>query len=174
MKKTILLLGTLVLFAGLCRAGDDADAKADSTEMKAPADTLETASKEPKIITTKSGLQYIDHVIGDGTTAEEGHMVRVHYTGWLDDNGKKGKKFDSSLDRKQPFAFLLGGRQVIDGWDEGVAGMKVGGKRELIIPPNLGYGDAGAGDIIPPKAKLIFEVELLEVSKSKARKQRIN
>jgi peptidylprolyl isomerase len=174
MKKTITLLSTLVLFAGLCQADDDTKSKADSTKIEAPADTSKTASKEPEIITTKSGLQYIDHVIGDGATAEEGRMVRVHYTGWLDDNGKKGKKFDSSLDRKQPFAFLLGGRQVIPGWEEGVAGMKVGGKRELIIPPHLGYGDAGAGALIPPKAKLIFEVELLDVSKNKARRQRIN
>ena len=174
MKKTIVLLGTLVLLAGLGRADDEAKSKADSTKVETPADTAKAAAKEPEIITTKSGLQYIDHVIGEGAVAEEGRFVQVHYTGWLDDNGKKGKKFDSSVDRKQPFSFLLGGRQVIAGWDEGVAGMKVGGKRELIIPPNLAYGDRGAGSVIPPKAKLIFEVELLEVSKNKARKERIN
>ncbi|MDH4156605.1 MAG: FKBP-type peptidyl-prolyl cis-trans isomerase [candidate division Zixibacteria bacterium] len=174
MKKTIILLGALVLFAAFCRADDDTKSKTDSTKIETPADTTKTATEVPKIITTKSGLQYIDHVVGEGAVAEEGRVVRVHYTGWLDDNGKKGEKFDSSVDRKQPFSFLLGGGQVIPGWDEGVAGMKEGGKRELIIPSNLAYGDAGAGGVIPPKAKLIFEVELLEVSKSKARKERIN
>ena len=109
------------------------------------------------------GLKYTDTKIGDGATAKAGNKVTVNYTGWLNENGAKGKKFDSSLDRNQPFQFTLGAHQVIAGWDEGVAGMKVGGKRTLIIPPELGYGARGAGGIIPPNATLIFEVELLDV-----------
>jgi len=115
------------------------------------------------MIKTPSGLQYEDTVAGDGATAKAGQRVKVHYTGWLYDNGTAGAKFDSSKDRNQPFAFALGGGQVIKGWDEGVAGMQVGGVRRLVIPPHLGYGDRGAGGVIPPKATLLFEVELLEV-----------
>jgi len=109
--------------------------------------------------TTASGLIYEDVVIGDGAEAAAGHQVSVHYTGWLTD----GTKFDSSKDRNDPFAFHLGGRQVIAGWDEGVQGMKVGGTRKLTIPPELGYGARGAGGVIPPNATLVFEVELLAV-----------
>jgi FKBP-type peptidyl-prolyl cis-trans isomerase FkpA len=105
------------------------------------------------------GLQYTDDVIGTGAEAAAGKTAVVHYTGWLMD----GTKFDSSVDRNQPFAFPLGGGQVIKGWDEGVAGMKVGGKRTLIIPPALGYGARGAGNVIPPNATLKFEVQLLDV-----------
>jgi FKBP-type peptidyl-prolyl cis-trans isomerase len=108
-------------------------------------------------ITTSSGLQYIDHKVGTGATAQAGQTVIVHYTGWLEN----GKKFDSSVDRGQPFSFPLGAGRVIKGWDEGVQGMKVGGKRKLIIPSSLGYGARGAGGTIPPNATLIFEVELL-------------
>jgi len=111
-------------------------------------------------VTTPSGLQYTDSAEGDGDTAEAGNRVSVHYTGWLTD----GTKFDSSLDRNQPFDFNLGAGQVIAGWDEGVCGMKIGGKRKLTIPSDLGYGAAGAGGVIPPDATLVFEVELLEVS----------
>ena len=111
------------------------------------------------MITTNSGLQYDDLEEGTGEAAKAGNTVEVHYTGWL----KDGKKFDSSHDRKQPFSFRLGAGQVIKGWDEGVAGMKVGGKRKLIIPAALGYGSRGAGGVIPPNAELTFEVELLEV-----------
>jgi FKBP-type peptidyl-prolyl cis-trans isomerase len=111
--------------------------------------------------TTASGLQYWDIVVGSGTTAAPGNQVSVHYTGWL----PSGEKFDSSLDRGQPFSFPLGAGQVIKGWDEGVAGMKVGGKRQLRMPPDLGYGSRGAGGVIPPNATLIFDVELLDVSK---------
>jgi FKBP-type peptidyl-prolyl cis-trans isomerase len=110
-----------------------------------------------------SGLKYTDSKVGDGAAATAGHKVSVHYTGWLDNKGEKGKKFDSSLDRGQPFGFTLGAQQVIKGWDEGVAGMKVGGKRTLVIPPELGYGARGAGGVIPPNATLIFDVELLKV-----------
>jgi FKBP-type peptidyl-prolyl cis-trans isomerase FkpA len=114
-----------------------------------------------KPTSTASGLQYWDITVGTGATAVAGKPVSVHYTGWLTD----GKKFDSSLDRGQPFTFPLGGGKVIKGWDEGVAGMKVGGKRQLRIPPELGYGARGAGGVIPPNATLIFDVELLDVGK---------
>jgi FKBP-type peptidyl-prolyl cis-trans isomerase len=109
------------------------------------------------------GLKYTDTKTGDGATARSGNKVSVHYTGWLSDNGAKGKKFDSSVDRGQPFQFTLGAKQVIAGWDEGVAGMKVGGKRTLTIPPELGYGSRGAPGAIPANATLIFDVELLQV-----------
>jgi FKBP-type peptidyl-prolyl cis-trans isomerase FkpA len=111
--------------------------------------------------TTASGLQYEDTVVGTGETAVAGKRVRVHYTGWLYNNGQQGSKFDSSKDRGVPFSFHLDGGEVIGGWDEGVQGMQVGGTRVLIIPPQLGYGARGAGGVIPPNATLKFEVELL-------------
>ena len=107
-----------------------------------------------------SGLRYVDLVAGTGASPVAGDQVEVHYTGWLED----GKKFDSSLDRGQPFVFPLGAGRVIRGWDEGVASMKVGGRRRLIIPPDLGYGNRGAGRVIPPGATLVFEVELLRLN----------
>jgi FKBP-type peptidyl-prolyl cis-trans isomerase FkpA len=110
-------------------------------------------------IMTDSGLKYEDLVEGDGATAQSGQQVSVHYTGWLTD----GSKFDSSVDRNEPFQFGLGRGMVIRGWDEGVQGMKVGGKRKLTIPPQLGYGAHGAGGVIPPNATLVFEVELLDI-----------
>ena len=122
-----------------------------------------TAHADAGPVKTASGLKYVDEKVGDGTAAVAGKKVSVHYTGWLDDNGKKGKKFDSSVDRGQPFEFSLGIGQVIAGWDEGVAGMKIGGKRTLMIPAALGYGAHGAGADIPPNANLIFDVELLGV-----------
>jgi len=112
------------------------------------------------MVETESGLKYEDLEMGNGDTAEAGQQVTVHYTGWLED----GKKFDSSLDRNDPFQFKLGMGMVIKGWDEGVAGMQVGGKRKLTIPADLGYGERGAGGVIPPNATLIFDVELLAVS----------
>jgi peptidylprolyl isomerase len=112
---------------------------------------------------TASGLILADTKTGNGDEAKPGKTCSMHYTGWLYENGNKGAKFDSSLDRGEPFAFRLGQGQVIKGWDEGVAGMKVGGKRTLIIPPELGYGSRGAGGAIPPNATLLFEVELLGV-----------
>ncbi len=112
---------------------------------------------------TASGLILADTKAGTGAEAKSGNTCTMHYTGWLYENGNKGAKFDSSLDRGEPFAFRLGEGQVIKGWDEGVAGMKVGGKRTLIIPPELGYGARGAGGVIPPNATLLFEVELLGV-----------
>jgi FKBP-type peptidyl-prolyl cis-trans isomerase FkpA len=111
------------------------------------------------VITTPSGLQYEDLAEGNGPAAKAGDSVEVHYTGWLDD----GTKFDSSHDRGTPFGFQLGAGRVIRGWDEGVAGMKVGGKRRLVIPSGLAYGARGAGGVIPPNAQLTFEVELLRV-----------
>lgn len=110
-------------------------------------------------MTTESGLIYEDTTVGTGATATAGQTVTVHYTGWL----TNGTKFDSSKDRNQPFSFHLGAGEVIRGWDEGVAGMKVGGTRKLTIPPQLGYGARGAGGVIPPNATLVFEVELLGV-----------
>ena len=110
-------------------------------------------------VTTPSGLQYVDEKVGDGAAPQKGKRVSVHYTGTLTD----GKKFDSSRDRGQPFKFVIGVGQVIAGWDEGVLSMKVGGKRKLIIPANLGYGARGAGGVIPPNAELHFDVELLGV-----------
>ena len=115
--------------------------------------------EEEDYVTTESGLKYTDFVVGEGASPETGQSVTVHYTGWLED----GTKFDSSLDRGEPFTFQIGMGQVIAGWDEGVSTMKVGGKRQLVIPPDLGYGEQGAGNVIPANATLIFEVELLEV-----------
>ena len=115
--------------------------------------------------TTASGLIYEDKVAGIGDAAQAGQDVSVHYTGWLFYGGERGKKFDSSKDRGDPFGFALGAGQVIKGWDEGVQGMKVGGTRMLTIPPGLGYGARGAGGVIPPNATLIFEVELLAIEK---------
>jgi len=112
-------------------------------------------------ITTPSGLVYMDLMVGSGPSPAPGKKVKVHYTGWLEN----GEKFDSSVDRDEPFVFKIGAGQVIQGWDEGVMGMKVGGKRKLVIPARLGYGARGAGGVIPPDATLIFEVELLEVAK---------
>ncbi len=114
---------------------------------------------QPESVKTSSGLQYVDLVTGDGREAHVGETAFVHYTGWLED----GTKFDSSVDRGEPFSFRLGAGQVIKGWDEGVVGMTIGTKRKLIIPSHLGYGSRGAGRIIPPNATLIFEVELLDL-----------
>jgi FKBP-type peptidyl-prolyl cis-trans isomerase FkpA len=116
--------------------------------------------------TTPSGLEFEDTLSGSGAQAKAGQRVKVHYTGWLYDPtaaNSRGKKFDSSKDRGQPFSFSLGAGEVIRGWDEGVQGMQVGGTRVLTIPPELGYGARGAGGVIPPNAKLVFEVELLGV-----------
>lgn len=127
-----------------------------------PAFAAQDAKKsEAKIVTTASGLKYTDVVVGKGASPVAGKQVKVHYTGTLEN----GKKFDSSLDRGQPFSFVIGVGQVIPGWDEGVMSMKVGGKRKLIIPSKLGYGTRGAGGAIPPNATLLFDVELLDVSR---------
>ena len=127
---------------------------ADNQEIK-----KETKNMAEQTVTTESGLKYLDVTVGTGRLAELGDTASVHYTGWLAD----GKKFDSSVDRKEPFSFRLGAGQVIKGWDEGVMGMKIGGKRKLTIPPQLGYGARGAGGAIPPNATLTFDVELLDL-----------
>lgn len=117
----------------------------------------------PTTAVLPGGTRAIDSKIGTGEVAEPGRMVAVHYTGWLYVDGMKGKQFDSSRDTGRPFIFTLGMGEVILGWDEGVVGMKVGGTRTLIVPPQAGYGDAGGGDVIPPGATLMFDVELLAV-----------
>jgi FKBP-type peptidyl-prolyl cis-trans isomerase FkpA len=156
-----LLASVCVLSLGACKA----ESKAPSTTQEASTQTAST--KGTSEMTAKiTELQKIDTQVGTGREAEPGFNVTVHYTGWLYDaaaEGHKGKKFDSSLDRKQPFVFFLGGGQVIQGWDEGFAGMKIGGKRTLVIPSEMGYGARGAGGAIPPNADLIFDVELLDV-----------
>ena len=124
---------------------------------------MSQAADAQPVTTTPSGLKIIDVKVGTGPAPKAGQTCVMNYTGWLYENGKKGAKFDSSLDRNQPFSFPIGQHQVIAGWDEGVATMKVGGKRTLIIPPALGYGARGAGGVIPPNATLMFDVELLGV-----------
>jgi peptidylprolyl isomerase len=121
------------------------------------------AAAQENIVTTPSGLKIEDTKVGEGASPSIGQICVMHYTGWLYENGQKGSKFDSSLDRGQPFEFPIGMGRVIKGWDEGVASMKIGGKRTLIIPPELGYGTRGAGGVIPPNATLIFDVELLGI-----------
>jgi FKBP-type peptidyl-prolyl cis-trans isomerase FkpA len=171
--RYLFIMLTLLAFM-LCSVGcsDSTEVKSkDTTEVK--METTEeneqpvAADKEKKVevVTTESGLKYIDHVLGEGDEAVKGVTVDVHYTGWLQtETGEKGEKFDSSKDRDKPFSFSLPGR-VIAGWNEGVAGMKVGGMRELIIPSDLAYGPQGRPPIIPPNATLIFDVELLKVTK---------
>jgi FKBP-type peptidyl-prolyl cis-trans isomerase len=138
-----IVLGSLLV---ACLAGA-AEAEDQVTGKKAAG----------QMVTTESGLQYVDLVEGTGRQAEFGDTATVHYQGWL----ANGTKFDSSLDRKEPFKFRVGAGHVIKGWDEGVGTMKIGGKRKLIVPPDLGYGSRGAGNVIPPNATLTFEVELL-------------
>ena len=130
---------------------------------QAPASPPASANaQQGKPVELADGLKYTDTQVGTGAEAQKGYIVSVQYTGWIYKNGNKGAKFDSSLDRNKPFTFTLGKHEVIDGWDEGVAGMKVGGKRTLIIPPNLAYGaTGGAGGVIPPNSTLIFDVELI-------------
>jgi peptidylprolyl isomerase len=154
MKLSIMfVIGVVVLMAIAYGCG--------KTEKTGAPGATSPAKVTGSPTTTSTGLQYWDIVVGTGTTAVPGNMVHVHYSGFL----TSGAKFDSSRDRGEPFSFPLGGGQVIKGWDEGVAGMKVGGQRQLRIPPGLGYGAAGAGGVIPPNATLIFDVELLGVDK---------
>jgi FKBP-type peptidyl-prolyl cis-trans isomerase len=149
----------LILLAVLGAAfGCGSDSKPNTSNAPSTASPMKVTGQPT---TTASGLQYWDIVVGTGATAVPGNTVKVHYSGFL----TTGAKFDSSRDRGEPFSFALGTGQVIKGWDEGVAGMKVGGQRQLRIPPQLGYGAAGAGGVIPPNATLIFDVELLDVGK---------
>ncbi|HEX5855913.1 MAG TPA: FKBP-type peptidyl-prolyl cis-trans isomerase [Thermoanaerobaculia bacterium] len=147
------------VFAAFLALPARADEKAAPTVPAAAA----ADKKESKMKTTPSGLQYEDTKEGTGASPKTGQTCVMHYTGWLWENSAKGKKFDSSVDRGQPFEFKIGQGMVIKGWDEGVATMKVGGKRNLLIPPGLGYGARGAAGVIPPNATLLFEVELLGV-----------
>ncbi|OGO50914.1 MAG: hypothetical protein A2148_02115 [Chloroflexi bacterium RBG_16_68_14] len=161
MRLTLILPLLFALSLGLAACGDDGssnqyDSSKDADSTAAATGGEPDASGQPTA--PDSGLQIIDLQVGDGATAEAGRTISVHYTGWLED----GTKFDSSLDRGQPFEFVLGVGDVIEGWDRGVEGMKVGGKRRLVIPPELAYGEAGRGSI-PPNATLTFEVELLDV-----------
>lgn len=172
MTRLLIALSMTILLAA-CGKTDKPKQDTKSTEtqavdvskVKKPAETPTMSSNIPELpagaetITTASGLQYVDINPGEGATPAKGDRVQMHYTGWLTD----GKKFDSSVDRGQPFVFTLGVGQVIKGWDEGVASMKTGGKRRLIIPPDLGYGPRGAGGVIPPNATLVFDVELLGI-----------
>ena len=153
----LTLLSSSILLLG-CTAENQNVSQQDTAQETTNSQTQETTMGETTI--TDSGLQMVDTVVGEGMIATAGNKVSVHYTGTLED----GTKFDSSVDRGVPFEFNLGAGQVIKGWDEGVAGMKVGGKRTLTIPADLGYGAAGAGGVIPPNATLIFDVELLEVN----------
>jgi FKBP-type peptidyl-prolyl cis-trans isomerase FkpA len=157
MKQKFFLV--LVLFTVLGVASGCGSSDKPTTSSTPSTSSPIKVSGQPT--TTPSGLQYWDIVVGTGATATPGSTVKVHYTGFL----TTGQKFDSSRDRGEPFSFPLGQGQVIKGWDEGVAGMKIGGQRQLRIPPQLGYGAEGAGGVIPPNATLIFDVELLGVGK---------
>lgn len=160
--KFLALLCLIALFVAAC--GNDEPSN-ENTEAGAPAGAEESEAETDAgdcsegVVTTESGLQIEDIECGEGDEAVTGQLVSVHYVGTLED----GTQFDSSRDRGEPFQFPLGGGQVIQGWDEGVQGMKIGGLRKLTIPPELGYGQAGAGGVIPPNATLIFEIELLAV-----------
>jgi peptidylprolyl isomerase len=157
----IAILGLALPIATACGGNGGGEqtttTTSSSTSPPATSSTAEPAAPD-KLSSTATGLQYQDLKVGDGPFPAPGQPVTVHYTGWL----TNGQKFDSSVDRGEPFTFTLGNGEVIKGWDEGVATMHVGGKRKLVIPPSLGYGDRGAGDTIPPNSTLIFQVELLK------------
>ena len=146
MIKNILILITMLCCTSLSNAIELVNEEESKMQNKGITDLIIT-----------------DNKVGDGREAEKGLTVTVHYTGWLYENGEKTTKFDSSVDRREPFSFVLGVGQVIKGWDNGVSGMQVGGSRTIIIPSSMGYGSRGAGDVIPPNSDLIFEVELIEI-----------
>lgn len=157
-KLALALLLTLAACSGKTDDGTTAVAPAETTATR-ESGTADTFAMPANPQTTPSGLKYVIDQPGTGAKAQAGQSVSVHYTGWLTD----GTKFDSSRDRGEPFELTLGQGQVIQGWDEGVAGMQIGEKRTLVIPPALGYGDQGAGGVIPPDATLVFKIELLGV-----------
>jgi FKBP-type peptidyl-prolyl cis-trans isomerase len=163
MKLMFFLVLTLftILVGAIGCGNSDKSTPSSTPSTSSPMNTSSPMKVTGQPTTTSSGLQYWDIVAGTGATATSGSTVKVHYSGFL----TSGQKFDSSRDRGEPFSFPLGQGQVIKGWDEGVAGMKVGGQRQLRIPPQLGYGAEGAGGVIPPNATLIFDVELLGVGK---------
>lgn len=165
MRNIILILAALSLVAmGTgCKESSETGEGQSSVEEQAKTDQPVT-EEAGEVVTTASGLKYIDLVEGQGEEAVSGMTVSVHYTGWLAENGAKGRKFDSSRDRGEPYQVNLGAGRVIRGWEEGLQGMKVGGQRRLIIPPELGYGARGAGRLIPPNATLIFDVEFVDVA----------
>ena len=134
-----------------------------ATATLAAAAGTAAAQTQGKVMSTETGLKFTDTTVGTGASPQSGQTCVMHYTGWLSEGGAKGKKFDFSVDRGSPFEFPIGMKRVIAGWDEGVATIKVGGKRTLIISPQLGYGERGAGGVIPPNATLIFDVELLAI-----------
>lgn len=155
MKQFCVTMMPLVLFTGCC-----GECTSKNNAIQESSQSMNQSTRQ----TTPSGLQYEIIQEGTGATPQKGQRVTVHYTGWLDNKGELGKKFDSSVDRGQPFMFVIGRGQVIRGWDEGVLTMRVGEKRRLIIPAALGYGPSGIGGVIPPNATLIFDVELLGVA----------
>lgn len=170
MRLLVLLMSVLFIIGMVACAGDKTDTEAnkeaevnEEAATEAPKEVTPPATDYAAVagdtVTTASGLKYIDIKAGEGKSPASAQTVQVHYTGWLTD----GKKFDSSVDRGQPFEFQIGVGRVIKGWDEGVMTMKEGGKRRLIIPPQLAYGERGAGGVIPPNATLVFDVELLKV-----------
>lgn len=163
LRATVIAAFAVIGLAACAGTGTNTEtaqteANPGTTQTAANPVTTQTAAKP---VTTSSGLRTIDTVVGTGASPRPNQTAVVHYTGWLYVNGAKGKKFDSSLDSGRPFEFPVGAGRVIKGWDEGVATMKVGGKRTLIVPPNLGYGATGVGGTIPPNATLMFDVELL-------------
>jgi peptidylprolyl isomerase len=157
LRNVIILLSALIALS-LIAFGCGQKSPAPKPQAQTPA-AQKPSEQKSELITTPSGLQYMDIVIGTGVSPQPGQIAVVNYTGWLPD----GKKFDSSLDRGVPFEFPVGQGRVIKGWDEGVASMKVGGKRKLVIPPQLGYGERGVPGVIPPNSTLVFEVDLLSI-----------